>query len=742
MKRKISLLLCTAMLAGTLSGCGAAAPTAPETPAPEESQEAAGDEEISADLAKSLLEMGDSFQASMAIDDVLNTVSAGGGVYARQSAGGGNGGGFTIEDVDYVLIYNPYIYDQREKKSTTNLYTGDFSSQIAVGTNRADDFELDMSANSPAQPDAFDIETQKGGRGPGMVETFKEGEKSQFYYCSSVANNQRKKAEFKCEYVGKNCYIWSLDGSVSAKDAKLFGEEFDSTIYDNDVKAFGEARFTDDGGKVNLLFYPMDVKGICGFFTNADIFSAGEVPKQYIEENGLNTDRAIININSDMVAVLGPKEVNSTVAHEFQHLICSSNALENPTSPVVMMSTWLNESMSAYAEELNYPGIKKESDYNICMYPSTNFRKGQSLYNFSIENDEYIGAYGAVYLFEEFIRHYDGDEVLTSIHNYWRTKPSEKLTESEALIGSVSDSFKKTVDESVEYPAEISKGFKSDADEWMSKLTLDFYLETLTPDLADLKDYSMDLRNLMIYDEKGATDIEGGGRVIVATQGGSYTVPSDADSDLIYIGMDKNFNVVTDVISSYNSQAAGASAGSDSDSSYESGNSNGIQYDEDGYFKFKYNGKSQSYIITDGDIKDSALDAVAAGLEQIEGVTTKKVKTSTMADVLDQLRKLVDDGNVGFVTIILAEDNATGEEYYEYSLLCEELITKGVFVSDITNDYPETFPFPWCFVLECEGKGAKNMVEKIPEAVGEKILEVLIKVHNDGELCPFICSPS
>lgn len=737
MRRRISLLLCAAMLMGTLSGCGEATAQAPQ-PAVEDAQQTESEEP--SDIVKALMENGASFQASMGLGDVLDSVSSGSGIYGKQVAGGNAGGQFTIEDVDYVLIYNPYIYEEREKQNSSNLYTGDFSSQIAVGTNRADDFELDMTATTPAQPGAFDVDVQKGGRAPGIVDTYKVGEKSTFYYHSSVAKNERKKGEFTCEYVGKNCYVWSINGSISAKDAKIFGDEFDNTIFDNDTKAFGDARFTDDGGKVNLLFYSMDVRGICGFFTNADIFSASEVPSDYAEKNGMNLDRAIININTDIIDALGAGEVNATLAHELQHLICASNALENPSTPPVMMSTWLNESMSAYAEELNYPGIKKEADYNICMYPSSNFKKGQSLYNFSIENDEYIGAYGAVYLFEEFLRHYEGDGVLSAIHNYWRTKPSQNLTVSEALMDSVSASFADEIAD-IEYPAEISKGFASEADEWMSKLTLEFFVETLSPDLADLKDYSRDLRELMVYDEKNATDIEGGGRVIVATQGGSYTVPADASADLVYLGLDKDFNLVTDVITAYSSGLAQTS-GSDVSSS-DTNTGSAISYDADGYFEFSYNNKPKAYVFSDGSVSDSAIDTmVESGFAQLEGSRTEKVVKSSLDEINTELEKIMnDDKKLGFVTVLVPK-KASKSEWSDFAAVSEQLISKGVYVSIVSNDYPDTFPYPWCFVLACKNKGVKNLVEAMPEAVGTTILSGLIDCYDGEEKCPLICSPS
>lgn len=95
--------------------------------------------------------------------------------------------------------------------------------------------------------------------------------------------------------------------------------------------------------------------------------------------DGINTDHAIININSDMLSE-DIEFVQATLSHEFQHLICATDAFYYAQSP--LMETWLNESMSAYAEELIYPGRKEENHYNDVFYLSDSFREGQSLYNF------------------------------------------------------------------------------------------------------------------------------------------------------------------------------------------------------------------------------------------------------------------------------------------------------------------------------------------------------------------------
>ena len=49
----------------------------------------------------------------------------------------------------------------------------------------------------------------------------------------------------------------------------------------------------------------------------------------------------------------------------------------------------------------------------------------------------------------------------------------------------------------------------------------------------------------LLYDEINQTDIYGGGRVIVATKDGTYRVPKDANEGLVYIGLNADFEIIT-----------------------------------------------------------------------------------------------------------------------------------------------------------------------------------------------------
>lgn len=449
--------------------------------------------------------------------------------------------------VNYVMIYDPYIYDEGDTTGiSSNLSTGNLGGQIITGQSRAgDDNPEDLGLHDMVSQsdingglDGLNVNFD-GNRASGFDPVYRLGDKHDFYrYDKNLKNREEDK--FKCVYEGEHCYIWSLDDSISKNDAETFGEEFDNVIYDKDVKCFGTPRFVENGGKVNILFYEMQ-REVGGFFTMVDIYSSSEVTKSDISRYGLNTDHAIININSTRVKI-DPDFVKSTLSHEFQHLICASDSFKNPGTP--FMRTWLNESMSAFAEDYVYEGIKIKERYNIVYYLSDRFRKGQSLYNFSIENDQYIGAYGTVYLFAEYLKKNAGIEVFSNIHHYWADKGYPQISEAETLYFSVPESFRSEISSKYDYSDDITGKIGNEYEVWMSKLALDFFIETTKPELASLKSSEQKYIYSMLYDEINSASIEGGGRIVVATENGTFKVPDDADKGLIYVGFDKDFNVV------------------------------------------------------------------------------------------------------------------------------------------------------------------------------------------------------
>ena len=214
-----------------------------------------------------------------------------------------------------------------------------------------------------------------------------------------------------------------------------------------------------------------------------------------------------------------------------------------------LMGQASEESIKEYEESvirqhMDEAGIKEDGMYNQMMYLSDFYRTGQSLYNFGTEGDDYIGAYGAVYLFSQYLSQRAGDDVFSKVHEYWRMKGNPQLNEAAALAGAVPEDFYQEIDQSYDYPDQVSRAFSGKEEEWMSKLTLAFYMESLSGKLAKLEEYEDVLHSYCLYSEMDPQQIEGGGRMLVQTENGSFEVPENADSGLLYIGLDENFQAI------------------------------------------------------------------------------------------------------------------------------------------------------------------------------------------------------
>ena len=542
MKRIVCLLLAVCLLGACLTACGQAQPQPQKEP-----QDAETVKENDLPKAPEAPETPETAEAAEAVKTPAEGEFPSNDIRASQVVTGER----VLENVSFVVAYDPFIYKEKDEEEIrrTTLFSGDMSDQIVTGLHRAGELEavIPEIPNVTSQTEinkGFDFSevNRAAGRAGGQDPIYEKGD-THVFFCFDSTASFRIQEEFTCVYEGEHCYIWSLNNSIGEADGAQVAAEFDGKIFDRDTTYFGTPRFTENGGKVNVLFYPMP-EGLCGFFCTGDIYSSLEAPQSVAERYKLNTDHAIININSKMLGKNMP-EVYSTLAHELQHQICATEAFYYVDSPFVQM--WLDEAMAACAEELCYPGIKIEGYYNLLMYFSDNFRKGQSLYNFENETDEFIGAYGAVYLFEEYLTQHAGEDVFSKIHNYWKTSYRSDVTEAQAIYASVPQSFIDESNEKYSFPASISAGFQSPEEEWMSKMTLDFYLEAISPELGQLMSYTDKARISMLYSEVNPLDIQGGGRVIVACENGSFTIPDDAGKGLIFIGLDKNFNVVTEV---------------------------------------------------------------------------------------------------------------------------------------------------------------------------------------------------
>ena len=454
------------------------------------------------------------------------------------------------ETLKYVLIYNPGIYNEEDGVYNQSLSTGDFGMQVDTDGFRGGELETDKPVQSWDQGQwgkniPWNEFNAEGNRGDGLSPSYKKGDHHIFYTMGYYDFGEtRIRRDFACMYAGTFCNIWVSGLNLSQSLIDHYGREFDQRIYTGVTEAFGTPRFD---GNINILVYPFSEDGIAGYFYGLDLFATGEYSQSIVEGYGINLDHNILNLNGTLLQAAERNDeleffMQGTMAHELQHLIAFTDSMATFGGDY-SYSTWLNEAMSGYIEEQLYPGTMEVGGrYSEYLY-GTSIRHGQSLYNFSTDLD--IGVYGSVYLFSEYLANLGGDDIFSKIHNYWRTSYSYTLSDAEAIAKAVPASVYAQINQSVSYPGSVY--FENSDWMWLSKLTLQFYLATLAYDRTDPAAFSNLIADAMLYDEINAANIEGGGRILIAVRNGVFEIPEDADSGLIYIGLNSDFEVITDM---------------------------------------------------------------------------------------------------------------------------------------------------------------------------------------------------
>ena len=523
LKKILSLLLAAVLLLGIMAGCAA------EASNPELDQFATVDEKKKGS--------GKPGKEETKPAEEPKEESGSAGVQP-----GGASDVFEVEagqQIKYVMIYNPRVYVDESNTGIRN--TGDISAQVDVSMSRADGLtEADKEPFDQFKPDeefmkGIDL---SGGRAEGLGKTYRVGDRENFYCATENDVNQRTEKTFTCVYAGSHANIWVYE-TVAQNAADKLGQTFDREIYDSCVDLFGEPRF---GEVVNVLLYSFRGNpNTVGFFHPYDLFSATECSAAEVKRYGVNTDINVININA-MWLSQSEETVISTLAHEFQHLLCFTGYF----SAGNQCDVWFNEAMSGYIEEVLYKG-SKESDF-ACYHSSGLIRGGQSLYNFKTEVTATtldIGVYGSVFLFSEYLKNLAGDDVFSNFHANWR-KTYKEMDTFTGIYRVMPKAVLKQVDALVEYPS--SYRFSSEEQEWISKLTLSFYLSTFTKDSLAAENYKDIQMPYLVYDSIMSADIEGGGRVILAVKDGAFQIPEDADQGLVYVGLNENMEIVTNIV--------------------------------------------------------------------------------------------------------------------------------------------------------------------------------------------------
>jgi hypothetical protein len=176
-----------------------------------------------------------------------------------------------------------------------------------------------------------------------------------------------------------------LDVTVDQVALERAARQFEDQIYPRDRELFGEEWSPGVDGDPRLTVLNAVVPGVGGYFSAAD----GVVKAV----NRFSNEREMIIMSLDSAVAMGSNAYQSTLAHEFQHLIHSHQQRRSPT--------WFSEGMSTLAQDLN--GYAEDSfAYEYLRQPDL------QLTGWSSPAAPHYGA--AILFLRYFYEHYAGDE--------------------------------------------------------------------------------------------------------------------------------------------------------------------------------------------------------------------------------------------------------------------------------------------------------------------------------------------
>ena len=190
------------------------------------------------------------------------------------------------------------------------------------------------------------------------------GTQRSFQVLSDFDGNAFKRITARLRYAGNHILLYvdadQPPGSLSDAELTVFGDLFDRTLYDLDVRAFGSESDIDANGRVIFVLTPVvnaltaaaDCSGsgfITGFHYGLDLLPAqtnsnrGEIFYALVPDVG--GTRSCEHTKADVQRL-----VPATFVHEFQHMISfGQHVVARGAS---FESLWLNEGLSHIAEEL------------------------------------------------------------------------------------------------------------------------------------------------------------------------------------------------------------------------------------------------------------------------------------------------------------------------------------------------------------------------------------------------------
>ena len=454
-------------------------------------------------------------------------------------------GGYTG---DYVVIYNP------STSSYNGLSTGDMSGLIETeidpyfsvsgrelaGSGELYKIDVDgliAEANAQKEP----INPPEGTR-----TSYNVGDVHAF----TISNYSPgpSSISFRCIAKGDHCYVWTPSQNLEnyypldvmdESFAQLVCDEFEAN-YTLMNSSFGDHSNGSEGdGRVNLMYYNIDdgfIPGVsegyvAGYFSSWD-YSTNGVPMIH-----LDTYPGVQYENASGEVVYRLSRTYNTFCHEYQHLINYSQTGG--------MDTWLNESMSAAAEEICYPGSSVVSriqsweryyysdnddwlipPHEFEYFPAYELHNGYSMYNWSSSLDYVLPLYSQVSFFSQYLFTHYGNTIFKSIIQAYSSDAVSAIgTATGADVSELVKNFR------IALTANDYSAFNGE----YGFIPQEGYEPS---DYHDVQN-PYDLLGPVVF-TGNTCSIKGGGAITVKPVGGVYVPPSGAASGLVYIGVTRN----------------------------------------------------------------------------------------------------------------------------------------------------------------------------------------------------------
>lgn len=476
----------------------------------------------------------------------------------------------TMTDVDAVLIYNPRLtfeyYTNDYVYITNSLSTGSLSGSGIVTSS--DPTPSEPETVPPQKGKEWKLSTEElarladyyatGGiaaRNPLVTPSaVSVGDTSQFF----AGYSSYTKQNFTARAVGTYCVIWGTSAFSNTTYAQQLASEFDSYIYPQTSSLFGPARYMTDGAKLNILVYNMNNSGICGFFWGLELMTASELQSIYgVSSSSYNNSAPFFHLNSVFATTNNWETARNTLAHEFQHLLHFTAAVLNTANGNLDESMSLtNEGFAMEAEELLYPGSVVSQGYNRSYNNSTAYKAGKAPYNW--DGADGVANYGFGWAFFDWYNEQAGSAAFADYLSYWRNASQTNLLDPNAFYNATPTAKRTEISNIANYAAATISSLEATPNIspytsynrsnniFLSKMLLAFHIASVAQE-SNGSVYSLGSGahgNITRprYTSTSSASIEGGGCIYIKVNG-SFTIPTAASAELIYVGF-KNGAVV------------------------------------------------------------------------------------------------------------------------------------------------------------------------------------------------------